>query len=179
MVMGLRVLWMWLTRRRRGRLDVLGVGKLPQIVWPNDLDLNMHMNNGRYFSVADIGRMDWWVRTLMWKNAMARGWRPMAGDANARFSKALLVFERYELHSRLIGWNGKWMFHEHRFMQGNNVTAVVVVRYLWHGEGKKQTPADVLALIGFTDASPPLPEWVVAWSDAQDALTADLKAARI
>ena len=178
MVMGLRVMWMWMNYRRRGRLPVLGTSRLPMIVWPNDLDLNLHMNNGRYFSAADIGRIDWWLRTSLWAQADRKGWRPMAGDSNARFSKALQVFERYELQSRLLGWNEKWMFAEHRFAQGASVVATVIVRYLWHGGGQKQTPADTLALVGHTDPSPPLPEWVLEWSRAQDKLTAELKAAR-
>jgi acyl-CoA thioesterase FadM len=179
MVMALRVLWMWLTYRSRGRLDVLGTSVLQMRVWPNDLDLNLHMNNGRYFSAADIGRMDWWLRTGLWNQAtVRRGWRPMAGDANARFSRALQVFERFELHSRLMGWNEKWMFAEHRFLQGDKVVATVVVRYLWHKAGQKQTPADVLALLGHTEPSPPLPQWLLDWHGAQDKLTAELKAQR-
>ncbi len=179
MVMGLRVLWMWMTYRSRGRLDVLGTGCVPMRVWPNDLDLNLHMNNGRYFSAADIGRMDWWLRTGLWnKAAIVKGWRPMAGDSNARFSRALQPFERFELHSRLLGWNEKWMFAEHRFVQAEKVVATVVVRYLWHGDGQKHAPADVLALVGHTGASPPLPEWVLAWHQAQEQLTAELKASR-
>jgi acyl-CoA thioesterase FadM len=178
MVMALRVAWMWLTYRTRGRLDVLGTGRLPMRAWPNDLDLNMHMNNGRYFSAADIGRIDWWLRTSIWRRARAKGWRPMAGDANARFSRALQVFERFELHSRLIGWDEKWMFAEHRFMQRDNVVATVLVRYLWHGAGEKHSPADVLALVGHTEPSPPLPEWVLDWNQAQNKLTAELKASR-
>src|SRR6185503_3961101 len=27
-------------------------------VWPNDLDLNIHVNNGRYLTLMDLGRMD-------------------------------------------------------------------------------------------------------------------------
>ena len=27
-------------------------------VWPNDLDTNAHMNNGRYLTLMDLGRFD-------------------------------------------------------------------------------------------------------------------------
>src|SRR5258708_4111150 len=91
MVMMLRMFWMWATRRTRGRLAVLGTGRIVMRVWPNDLDMNLHMNNGRFFSAADIGRFDWWLRTGLWRKVIARGWRPIAGDANARFSRALKV----------------------------------------------------------------------------------------
>jgi acyl-CoA thioesterase FadM len=178
MVMVLRVAWMWLTYRSRGRLAVLGTGVLPMRVWPNDLDMNVHMNNGRYFSAADIGRIDWWLRTGLWNKAIMHGLRPMAGDANAKFSRALQAFERFEIRSRLLGWNEKWMFAEHRFVQADAIVATVVVRYLWHGKGRKHSPTEVLALIGFDEPSPPLPEWVLQWNASQDALTAGLRAGR-
>jgi acyl-CoA thioesterase FadM len=175
MVMLLRVIWMWLNYRRRGRLDVLGTSRLPMRVWPNDLDLNLHMNNGRYFSAADIGRMDWWLRTGIWNRAILRGWRPVAGDANARFSRPMQVFERFELQSRLLGWNEKWFFTEHRFVRDEHVGASVIVRYLFQGKDGKQTPAAILALVGHTAPSPPLPGWLTNWHQAQDQLTATLR----
>ena len=178
MVMLLRMFWAGATWRSRGSLDVLGTSRLRMRVWPNDLDMNLHMNNGRFFSAADIGRFDWWLRTGLWDRAIARGWRPIAGDANARFSKALRVFEVYELQTRLLGWNEKWLFTEHRFAQGDRVVATVVVRYLFHSADGKHSPATVLALLDHNDPSPPLPDWVFAWHQAQDQLTLTLKAVR-
>src|SRR5688572_21460248 len=92
MVMMFRFMLTWLGHRFRGRLDVLGTGVLTMRVWPNDLDFNVHMNNGRYFTAADIGRLDWWLRTGIMKKAVARGWGPVAGDANGRFSRSLQPF---------------------------------------------------------------------------------------
>ena len=31
-------------------------------VWPNDLDTNLHMNNGRYLTLMDLGRLDLLLR---------------------------------------------------------------------------------------------------------------------
>ncbi|MDC0434241.1 thioesterase family protein [bacterium] len=33
------------------------------IVLPNDLDLTMHMNNGRYLTICDFNRVDLFVRS--------------------------------------------------------------------------------------------------------------------
>lgn len=176
MAMMLRQIWLFLAARWRPRVAVDGVARLPMRVWPVDLDINLHMNNGRYFSAADLGRMDWWLRTGIWAQIRARGWRPLAGDTNARFSRSLFPFEPYELQTRLLGWNDKWMFAEHRFWAHGQVTATVVVRYLFVGRGRaRPKPAEVLELVGWTQPSPPLPEWVELWHRAQDRLSAELK----
>src|SRR3546814_3162521 len=82
-------------------------------------------------SVADLGRLDLGLRSRVWLRAFKRGWRPMAGDSNARFSSSLQPFRRYELQTRTLGWNQKWIFCEHRFVRGDRVCALVVVRYLF------------------------------------------------
>ena len=59
----LRLLRVLIAARFRGRIDVLDESVLNLVVWPTDLDLNLHMNNGRYLSVMDLGRIDHVART--------------------------------------------------------------------------------------------------------------------
>jgi acyl-CoA thioesterase FadM len=179
MVMMFRFVRVWWLSRMRGRIAADAASRFTMRVWPNDLDFNVHMNNGRYFSAADLGRLDWWVRSGLWRRALARGWRPMAGDANARFSRSLQPFQKYILQTRMVGWNDKWLFAEHRFLSRSRTYAVLVVRYLFvDREGKKLPPAEVMALIGWNGPSPPLPEFVELWHRGQDSLSAELRAGR-
>lgn len=175
MIAFLRGAWILLSHRRRGRLALDGVSRLNLRVWPGDLDTNMHMNNGRYFTLADLGRFDWGLRSGLWRPALKRGWRPVAGDSNARYSRSLQPFERYSIESRLLGWNDKWFFSEHRFTRGDRICATVMVRYLFTSKQGKVPTAKVLALAGLEVASPPLPAHVQQWSDAQELLSAELK----
>jgi acyl-CoA thioesterase FadM len=164
-----------LFHRWRGSLAVGATSVLSLRVWPNDLDLNLHVNNGRYFTLADVGRMDWWFRTGTIQAGLKRGWRPTAGDATAKFSRELLLFQGYSIHSRMLGFDAKWIYNEHRFMRGERVHATVVVRSVILSKDGKVPPADWLALVGWKTPSPPLPDWVVAWADAQDRLTTALR----
>ena len=103
----------------------------------------------------------------------------MAGDANARFSKQLRPFQKYELQTRMVGWNAKWLFAEHRFSVGERVHAVIVVRYLFVArDGSRPPPAEIMALIGWQAPSPPLPEFIELWHRGQDSLSAELRAGR-
>ena len=56
----------------RNQMDVLETSHLRFHVWPNDLDFNMHMNNGRYLTVMDLGRFDLMIRTGLMKKALAK-----------------------------------------------------------------------------------------------------------
>ncbi|MBJ7417049.1 MAG: thioesterase family protein, partial [Niveispirillum sp.] len=53
------------------RVEPLGTSILGFRVWLNDIDTNLHMNNGRYFTIADLGRVDLMIRTGMLKMLMA------------------------------------------------------------------------------------------------------------
>ena len=44
------------------RLGLLDTSEVRLRVWPSDLDFNLHMNNGRYFTVMDLGRIDLMIR---------------------------------------------------------------------------------------------------------------------
>ncbi|MDB5985122.1 MAG: hypothetical protein JWR16_175 [Nevskia sp.] len=168
----------WATRGGRRR-SIRDTTILHMRVWPQDIDLNWHMNNGRYFSVADIGRFDWWIRTGIWRKAMKCGWRPVAGDVGARFSRSLQPLQRYELRTRLLGWDEKWMFALHEFAAGDQVYTTLVVRYVFVSKMRpRPTPAQVLKLVGVEQPAPALPEWVQLWTQAQDRLAADRRAAR-
>jgi hypothetical protein len=41
---------------------------------------------------------------------------PIVGDAWGKFRRELRLFERFEIHTRMLGWDEKWLFVEHRFM---------------------------------------------------------------
>lgn len=173
-----RTLYVLLTFRRRGRIGLFETSRLKLRVMPGEIDFNLHMNNGRYFSAADIGRLDWGLRSNLWRNAFSHGWRAVAGDSNARFSRSLQPFEQYQLESRLLGWNEKWLFCEHRFVRENAVYATVLVRYLFLSKRGKVPPSVVLEKAGHVAQSPPLPEWVQRWHEAQESLTAALRSER-
>jgi acyl-CoA thioesterase FadM len=122
--------WLRLTRVGFGliaesKVDLLATTRVYLRVWPNDLDLNMHVNNGRYLALADIGRMHWFVRTGVLRIARQQKAYPAVGDAIAKFRHDLRVFQTFEIHTRLIGWDRKWGFLEHRFVRNDRVIGVL------------------------------------------------------
>ena len=171
----LRLIWMLLTYKLRSRAGILDTTSLAMRVLPNDLDFNGHVNNGRYFTLADIGRMDFVLRTGTARVALKHKALPIVGDAMAKFRKDLKVFERYEMRTRVLGWDDKWVFMEHRFVRGGRVAGVVVMRGLFRAESGVLTPAFLLGEMGVTEASPALPDWLREWNASCDALADGLR----
>ena len=58
-----RLLLMLLRRPWRKPAQALSTTVVRMRVWPLDLDFNRHVTNGRSFTLADVGRMDYVLRS--------------------------------------------------------------------------------------------------------------------
>jgi acyl-CoA thioesterase FadM len=152
------MIWMLLTIKFRSRLGVLDTSVRRFIVWPNDLDLNMHMNNGRYLTVMDLGRFDLTFRTGLGSLMFKRRWRPIVGSAKIRFRRSLDPFQRYEIHTRLLAWDEKWFYMEQQFVRAGAVHAEALVKAIFKGPEGTVSPGEMAALLGVSSESPnPVP----------------------
>lgn len=163
------VLMALLSRRPLGSMDTSVVGFR---VWPTDLDTNLHMNNGRYFTVADLGRVDLMIRTGMARLILARKWVPVLGGATIRFRRELKPFQPYRLKTRVLAWEGKWIFLEQAFetMDGH-LAAIIVVKSVFLEKGRSIDTAVLMHAMGIDIASPPMPPDIRAWQEAEQAIT--------
>lgn len=172
----LRMLGVLLRLRGTAHVGLLETTRVTVRVWLNDLDINRHVNNGRYLTLADLGRLDWFVRsgTLAYARR-ERAW-PIVGDAIAKFRRDLKLFQTCEIETRLLGWEGKWAFLEHRFVRGGRVIGVVAIRGLFRGPDGPLAPATFLAALGGPAESPALPDWVLEWHRGCENLSLQLRA---
>jgi len=171
----LRLIWMLLTVWRRKRVSVLETSFLRMTAMPNDIDINGHVTNGRYLTLADIGRTDFTLRSGAIKAALTLRAFPIVGDSLAKFRRDLKPFQRFDLQTRLLSWDDKWMFLEHRFLRHGRVLGVVVIRGLFRGPQGPITPGDFLQMMGLTAQPPALPDWVAEWNRSCDSLSQVLR----
>jgi acyl-CoA thioesterase FadM len=148
------------------RLEPLGESVVRFRVWPNDLDTNLHMNNGRYLTLMDLGRLDLMFRTGLGGVIVKRRWRPMVGTAVIRFLRGLAPFERYVLKTRIVSWDEKWFWLEQRFERNGDVVAVGAIKGLFRDSRGNVPTAEVLSLLGVTEP-PQVPDWLLAWQRAE------------
>ncbi len=144
-------------RYRPGAFPPFGEARLGWRVLPNDLDLNLHMNNARYLSLMDLGRLDLLSRLGLLRLAFRAHWLPVLGGVTIRFFRPLRPWQRYELITRVVGWDEKWFYLEQRFESGEKLVARAIVKALMRGPDGSIPSGSLLAQLGIAQTSPPLP----------------------
>lgn len=86
-------------------------------VLPNDLDINGHMNNGRYLTIVDLMLVEYFVRTGFAQAMLRAGWRPMSGGAFITYRKGLKPWQRYRLRFALTGADAAWNYMRFEFLR--------------------------------------------------------------
>jgi acyl-CoA thioesterase FadM len=134
-------------------------------VLPNDCDVNLHMNNGRYLSFMDLGRVHLVAQMGLLPVILRKRWRAALGAAEINFIRALAPFQKFELVTRLVTWDDKYAYMEQRFEAGGGLYAHAFVKGLFlDANGKVPNPA-VVAELGQAVAPPPMPEELRIWAE--------------
>ena len=175
----LRLIWTLLRARFMAPLAFTATLIQRWRVLPNDLDINVHMNNGRYLTMVDLGLMEFFSRSGFLKSLLAQGWRPMAGGVQMSFRRDLKLFQRYELHFRWLCSDERWNYMGFEFVRGDVIHAAGIMKVGAVGrdgiiptaqyattfpEAMRDEMARLLAR--------PLTDDVVAWRESEIALMA-------
>jgi acyl-CoA thioesterase FadM len=146
--------------RRRGLLDT---GRLSFRVWPNDCDLNLHLNNGRYLTFMDLGRLHLIAQIGFLRGLFRRRWAPVLSTAEMNFIRPLGPLRKFDLVTRLLSWDEKYFYIEQRFEVGGRLHAIGMVKGLFlHGRERVESRA-VMALLGLDTPAPDMPEVLRHW----------------
>src|SRR6266567_8900242 len=97
----LRLLWLMVSIRWRPVAPPLGPVRTPFRVWPTDLDVFRHMNNGIYLTIMDLARLDLMLRSGFWRRIKAQGWYPVVVAETIQFRRSLNLFQRFEIETRV------------------------------------------------------------------------------
>jgi acyl-CoA thioesterase FadM len=150
-------------RARRG--DVLGVFDELSMrfrCWPSDIDLNLHLTNSRYHSFMDIVRVAMMIRQGTWRRLRAAKLLPVLGSSSIRYRRAVNPFQAFDVTSRLITWDEKWLYIGHRIVVGADVAATAAVKVAFIGPNGRVPTAELLAIIGHAGDPPPFDAGLVA-----------------
>ena len=147
-------------------------------VWPNDLDLNGHMNNGRYLTLVDLALATVFIRSGFARLCFKRGWRPMGGGSVVYFRRALTVFQRYTLRFTVVAWDEFWNYCRFEFVRDGQLCATGFVKGAAAARGGGLVRnADIYRALGHAESSPPFPEDLRAWIGADGLLHVRAKSA--
>ena len=163
----LRLLWLLVTAHVRGRLALPADASVITFrVWPHDLDPSIHMNNGRYLTLMDLGRTDVMLRSGLWRDVWHNRWTPIASAITVRFRRELRPFQKFRLETRLVCWDATLVVMEQTFLiDGGTRDGQIAAQALFKGglydrKARAFVPiSKLMESIGVSAASPaPTPE---------------------
>lgn len=151
--------------------DVLAPATLRLRVWPHDCDLNLHMNNGRYLSLMDLGRLHLLGQMGLLGVLVRRRWAPVLAGAEINYIRPLAPFAAFDLTSRIAYWDDKYFFVEQGFSVAGRLCAHATVKGLFVAKRVPVPTAAVMAVLPQAPTRPPMPPRLAHW----DALLAAKK----
>ncbi len=174
----LRMFWYAVAARFRPLLSLPTDASLLRFrVWPLDLDTSLHMNNGRYLTMMDLGRVDIMVGSGLWRAVLKHGWTPIASTITIRFRRELKLFQRFRIETRLLAWDKVSVIMEQTFViEGGPRDGQIAAQALFKGglyDRKQKKFVEIsrlMAEIGVTAESPVPPPDVEAFLAADERI---------
>ena len=166
----MRLLWTLMVARFRSRVPALGPVATPFRVLPTDLDVLMHVNNGVYLSMMDLGRIDLMMRSGLFATINERGWYPVVVAQTIQYRRSLKLFDRFEIVTRVLAWDDKAIMLEQRFVRRGEEVATALMRGRFLKRAGGTVPmSDLIAAAGNPAAPVDVPSYAREWNAAQAA----------
>jgi len=163
---------------------LLRAWRLPQIsidepfervfrVLPNDIDINLHMNNGRYLTISDLLSIEFFARSGFLKVLLKNRWRPITGGSIITYRRQLKFNQKYRVRYQWAGSDDHWNYLSFQFLtldgklcasgysKGAGISRKGLVRN-----------GDAFAAFGFDRHRMALPEAVVHWIESEKQIVA-------
>jgi acyl-CoA thioesterase FadM len=156
-----RLARMMATAKARGDYQVGTESRLTFRCLPTDVDFNLHLNNARYMMLADVGRIDLFMRAGLGKMIRELKWAPMLGGIQSVYVREIRLWQRFHVLSAIETWQGTQVLGRHRFVleTGETAATVMTTAGVYDRRGRRFLDiGEVVAALG-SDAQPrPLDE---------------------
>ena len=136
------------------RLRVDQESRLTFHVWPTDADLSL-MNHASYLTIMEQGRIDFILRSGFLRLMLRRHWSALLGSITVQYRSPLRRFQRFQLRTRVVGWDEKWIFLEHQISRKSRIVAGGLAKIAFLARDGRIAPAEALRAFGVTVTSPP------------------------
>lgn len=132
-----------------------------------DIDLFMELNHARYLSLMEIARWDFSSRIGLLGFMKKNKWGLVVGAVNIRYRRRIPLFAKFELTTKMICHDGRWVYLLHEFYRGNKICASALIKAgVTSKEGLVNAPV-VAKAMGQDNWGDEVPEWVNAWIKAE------------
>ncbi len=168
MKLWLRLIWAHASWRFKPPLKNWDVSVRVFRIWPTDIDIFRHMNNGVFLTLMDVARFDMFKRSNGWQLMKKANIHPVVVAENITFRKSLTLGQKFSIETKVIGWSDIAFFIEQRFVVKGEIhaRAIVKLRFLKNPKGIPSID-EMFQVLGSWEAPvPKLPKWVTDWDTA-------------
>jgi acyl-CoA thioesterase FadM len=135
--------------------------------WPWDLDPWVELNNGRTLTLYDLGRLPLGLRLGLDRLLRSKGWGLTVAGSSVRYRRRVTMFTRLTMYTRCLGWDDRFIYMDQSMWKGEDCTSQALIRSAIVSKAGIVPPHDMVLALGLSAESPPLPDWVLAWSGAE------------
>ena len=150
------------------RIRVLDESRLSFRVWPFDCDINFHLTNARYLALCDLSRIYYMGQGGVLGKLVKRKWLPVVQSQEISYFRAINPFQKAEVVTKLVYWDEKYWYTEHKFVVAGHICAVVQVRGVFTHGKKIVSMHDVVALAEDDVTVPEKPAIIESWQKLID-----------
>ena len=123
----IRLLTAIISARFRSSIDVKATSKIKFYVWFTDIDISM-MNHAAILTVMEMGRLDFMVRTGIFKLVNRKKWAIPGRALSVQFYRPLKMFQKAELYSKIAYVDEKWVYMEQEIMRKGKLVAFCLIK---------------------------------------------------
>lgn len=116
-------------------------------VMPWDCDINIHLTNGRYPQRMDHARTDFFLRIGGGLLFAHKNWRSVLASQTITFIREIKPFSLVDIESRVLYWDAKYFYMEHRFLVNGRLHAKTIARIAMLKMGKVKSFDSFLSAI--------------------------------
>ncbi|SLJ83256.1 acyl-CoA thioesterase [Psychrobacter sp. DAB_AL43B] len=129
----------------------------------------LEMNNGRVFTLYDMGRTDFAVRSGLGKQLLKQRWGLVVAGSTIQYRRRIRAFEKVTMKTKIVAFDERWIYIEQSmWVKGKPCSSALLRTGVTEG-GKVIETARILAALDQSDwALPPsgyVEEWIVSDAD--------------
>lgn len=135
--------------------------------WPWDTDMFGELNNGRILTLFELGRWGLAVETGLLQEMRSRRAAFAVAGVSVRYRRRIPLWSRYRVETRPLGWDEKYFYIEQTMWMGDLPAHQMLLRAAIVTRSGTLPIPELASALGHEGASPPLPDWVRNWIEAE------------
>jgi acyl-CoA thioesterase FadM len=117
----------------------------------------------------DRVRFELSLRSGFWRVMRENGVMPVLASLSIRFRKSILLWQKFEVTARLVTWDERWFYVEHKVFTGGELAAVVIGKSALVSKTGRISAEQFAHIMAQAGPRPPVPDLVPA-KEAVDKL---------